>query len=294
MAKGGLDDGEVAAAGGKGSKVLHWRSCTPSPHAHHPPKMRAWLNRHSLATPYQQTITIILQLKAPGPHLFEPSAAMAHVSLPLSGANPGGRRSEDIGRGQIFDSSAFSSSATTDASSSGGLPSWSTTRSQYHLPQSEVLKGLANRFVHSTSYLYLYASMAFASLLTVVMSLMTDCPGTMFYVVEMLVNVVLVVEVGVRFVAFGRVSSEETKAIELATRGFPFLPGPLPLPSLTAILALHLQHPRSLPRLPLHPYPTHHLLFPRLLSLQSWLLQGRSRRQAGQGRGAAGLLPLDL
>jgi hypothetical protein len=223
---------------------------------------------------------------------------MAHVSLPLGGAASGGRRSEEIGRGQIFDSSAFSSSATTDASTSGGgsgLPSWSTTRSQYHLPQSEVLKGLANRFVHSTSYLYLYASMAFASLLTVVMSLMTDCPGTMFYVVEMLVNVVLVVEVGVRFVAFGRVSSEADTAGDIVSI-FPVSHLPLSprLPSLAAILALHLQHPRPLPRLPLHPHTAHHLLLSRLLSLQPWLFQGRSRRQARQGRGAPRFVPLDL
>lgn len=124
---------------------------------------------------------------------------MAHAALNMPNTGSG------IGTGQIFDASAL------HGSSSSSLPTWSNqpTRTQYHLPPSEVLKGLANRFVHSTAYLYLYASMAVASLFTVVLSLMTDCPGTIFYVLEMLVNLVLVVEVGVRFVAFGKVSSSQ-------------------------------------------------------------------------------------
>lgn len=76
--------------------------------------------------------------------------------------------------------------------------------SPYRLSREEVLKGLANRFVHSTTYLYLYATMAGLSLLTVVMSLLWTCPGPSFYLLELLVNVALVAEVGVRLVAFGK------------------------------------------------------------------------------------------
>lgn len=74
----------------------------------------------------------------------------------------------------------------------------------YGLTREEVLKGLANRFVHSTTYLYLYATMAFLSLVTVALSLLSTCPGPTFYALELLVNVALVIEVSIRFVAFGK------------------------------------------------------------------------------------------
>lgn len=79
-----------------------------------------------------------------------------------------------------------------------------TANGQHALSREEVLKGLANRFVHSTTYLYLYATMAFLSLMTVVMSLLWTCPGPAFYLLELVVNLVLVAEVGVRFLAFGK------------------------------------------------------------------------------------------
>lgn len=74
----------------------------------------------------------------------------------------------------------------------------------YTLSREEILKGLANRFVHSTTYLYLYATMAFLSLVTVVLSLLFTCPGPAFYVLELVVNLALVAEVSIRFVAFGK------------------------------------------------------------------------------------------
>ena len=63
----------------------------------------------------------------------------------------------------------------------------------------------SNRFVHSTVYLYLYGTMALVSLVTVIISLSTACPGVSFYILELVVNVVLVLEVGIRLVAFGKV-----------------------------------------------------------------------------------------
>lgn len=100
---------------------------------------------------------------------------------------------------------AVPSSATTDAhvfTSAFALPG--AHGPSYLVSREEALKGLANRFVHSTTYVYLYATMALLSLLTVVISLMTKCPGPAFYLLELVVNVVLMAEVGVRFIAFGK------------------------------------------------------------------------------------------
>lgn len=79
------------------------------------------------------------------------------------------------------------------------------TDHSYRMSREEVMKGLANRFVHSTVYLYLYGTMALVSLVTVIISLSTACPGVSFYILELVVNVVLVLEVGIRLVAFGKV-----------------------------------------------------------------------------------------
>ena len=47
--------------------------------------------------------------------------------------------------------------------------------------------------------------MALASLLTVVISLRSECPGTLFYALELIINLLLIAEVGIRLVAFGKV-----------------------------------------------------------------------------------------
>lgn len=87
------------------------------------------------------------------------------------------------------------------------------SRTHYFLTRSEVLKGVANRFVHSTAYLYFYASMALASIATVVLSLLQDCPGTLFYALELAINVGMIVEVGIRLTAFGKVSGERARGV---------------------------------------------------------------------------------
>ena len=48
--------------------------------------------------------------------------------------------------------------------------------------------------------------MAAASGLTVIMSLLQECPGTMFYVLELVINALLIAEVAIRAFAFGKVS----------------------------------------------------------------------------------------
>ena len=117
-------------------------------------------------------------------------------------ANGDGRapREASIGVGTVYDSNAFGGNAYSrdDAAQSAPL------RSHYFLSRDEILKGVANRFVHSSAYLYFYAGMALASLLTVVISLTSDCPGTLFYGLELAINLLLIAEVGIRLVAFGK------------------------------------------------------------------------------------------
>lgn len=102
------------------------------------------------------------------------------------------------------DDAAFDEPYTIDVLAPAYERQGMTGASPYRLSREEVLKGLANRFVHSTTYLYLYATMAGMSFLTVVISLLWTCPGPSFYMLELLVNVVLVAEVSVRLVAFGK------------------------------------------------------------------------------------------
>jgi len=74
----------------------------------------------------------------------------------------------------------------------------------HSLTRSEITRGIANRFVHSRTYIFLYLSMAALSVATVVLSLSTGCPGVAFYVLEIIINSTMIAEVGIRLVAFGR------------------------------------------------------------------------------------------
>ncbi|KAJ7225271.1 hypothetical protein GGX14DRAFT_637990 [Mycena pura] len=78
------------------------------------------------------------------------------------------------------------------------------TRSIYALTRSEITRGLANRFVHSRTYIFLYLGMAALSVTTVILSLSDGCPGLAFYILEVIINTSMILEVGIRFVAFGR------------------------------------------------------------------------------------------
>uniref|UniRef100_V5EW34 Ion transport domain-containing protein n=2 Tax=Kalmanozyma brasiliensis (strain GHG001) TaxID=1365824 RepID=V5EW34_KALBG len=108
-------------------------------------------------------------------------------------------REVSIGVGTVYDQTAFSSNGYTRPDDSHP-----PLRSHYFLSRNEILKGVANRFVHSSAYLYFYASMALASLLTVIISLTSDCPGSLFYGLELAINLLLIAEVGIRLVAFGK------------------------------------------------------------------------------------------
>ena len=77
-------------------------------------------------------------------------------------------------------------------------------RSIYALSRGEITRGVANRFVHSRIYICLYLGMAALSMTTVILSLKDGCPGLAFYILEFIVNATMILEVAVRFVAFGK------------------------------------------------------------------------------------------
>lgn len=83
---------------------------------------------------------------------------------------------------------------------------YSPSRSIYALTRKEITRGIANRFVHSRTYIVLYLVMAALSVTTVALSMSDGCPGLAFYILEVVINASMILEVGVRFVAFGRVS----------------------------------------------------------------------------------------
>lgn len=76
------------------------------------------------------------------------------------------------------------------------------------MTRKEVTRGLANRFVHSRAYVVLYLGMACLSVVTVGLSLANGCPTLPFYILELVINGAMILEVAIRFVAFGRVRSE--------------------------------------------------------------------------------------
>lgn len=78
------------------------------------------------------------------------------------------------------------------------------SRSQHYLSRNELLSGLANRFVFSSFYIWLYLSLALLSTTTVILSLLSDCPTLAFYLLELVINLAMIAEVCIRFVAFGK------------------------------------------------------------------------------------------
>ncbi|KAG0146038.1 hypothetical protein CROQUDRAFT_658011 [Cronartium quercuum f. sp. fusiforme G11] len=78
------------------------------------------------------------------------------------------------------------------------------SRSHYYLSREELIQGIANRFVFSQAYIYLYLSMAILSLTTVILSILSECPTLAFYILEIIINLAMILEVGIRLVAFGK------------------------------------------------------------------------------------------
>lgn len=79
------------------------------------------------------------------------------------------------------------------------------SRSLYALTRKEITRGIANRFVHSRTYIILYLTMAALSITTVALSLGSGCPPKAFYVLEFIINSAMILEVSIRLVAFGKV-----------------------------------------------------------------------------------------
>lgn len=78
-------------------------------------------------------------------------------------------------------------------------------RSLYALTRKEITRGIANRFVHSRTYIILYLTMAALSITTVALSLGSGCPPAAFYILEFVINSAMILEVTIRLVAFGKV-----------------------------------------------------------------------------------------
>ena len=80
------------------------------------------------------------------------------------------------------------------------------TRSIHAMTGDEIRKGIANRVIHSRTYIFLYLGMTALSITTVVLSTRDGCPGLAFYILEVIINSAMIAEVTIRFLAFGRVS----------------------------------------------------------------------------------------
>jgi hypothetical protein len=71
--------------------------------------------------------------------------------------------------------------SVNNGSSGSGGQSFQPTRSPYHLPTSEKLRGVANRIIFSRYYVLFYFVMMSLSMVTVVMSLMATSEFSFWY-----------------------------------------------------------------------------------------------------------------
>ena len=56
--------------------------------------------------------------------------------------------------------------------------------------------------------------MAALSITTVVLSLVEDCPGFAFFILEIIINATMIAEVSIRFVAYGRVRTRSLQVYQ--------------------------------------------------------------------------------
>ncbi|TPX36018.1 hypothetical protein SmJEL517_g01753 [Synchytrium microbalum] len=82
--------------------------------------------------------------------------------------------------------------------------------SSYKLTTSEIIHSGANRLLHSNFYKGLYLVMAVLSLISVGMSLSDTCPSGWFYILEAVVNLTMIAEVSIRFIALGKLYWKST------------------------------------------------------------------------------------
>ncbi|ORX82398.1 hypothetical protein K493DRAFT_320453 [Basidiobolus meristosporus CBS 931.73] len=62
----------------------------------------------------------------------------------------------------------------------------------------------AHQLVHSKFYTALYIVLAVLSLISVILSLIYECPGTFYIVLEIIVNTAMIVEVSIRLMVYGK------------------------------------------------------------------------------------------
>ncbi|KZT30852.1 hypothetical protein NEOLEDRAFT_1144378 [Neolentinus lepideus HHB14362 ss-1] len=74
----------------------------------------------------------------------------------------------------------------------------------YALSRKEIVHGIANRFVHSRTYIALYLVMVALSVTTAILGSMQKYPTLSFYILEIIINTSMICEVGVRVVALGK------------------------------------------------------------------------------------------
>ncbi|KAL0079267.1 hypothetical protein J3Q64DRAFT_1761839 [Phycomyces blakesleeanus] len=78
------------------------------------------------------------------------------------------------------------------------------SRTQHGLTKTEIIQGMANRFMYSRFYIILYLGLGLLSLSTIILSINETCPSPLFIVFEAIVNVAMILEVVVRLVALRR------------------------------------------------------------------------------------------
>ncbi|KAJ3096442.1 hypothetical protein HDU97_005901 [Phlyctochytrium planicorne] len=72
------------------------------------------------------------------------------------------------------------------------------------LSTNEVLHSLANRILHSSFYKWFYMAMALLSVVCSVLTFMQKCPHGLYYILEILVNLAMIIEVLIRVQALGK------------------------------------------------------------------------------------------
>ncbi|KAI7907276.1 uncharacterized protein BX663DRAFT_495395 [Cokeromyces recurvatus] len=91
--------------------------------------------------------------------------------------------------------------ASEDDHQTSLLPS---SRTQHSLTKSEIIQGMANRFMYSKFYIGLYLALAILSFVSIIMSLKEKCPSLLFIIFEAIINAAMIIEVIIRLLALGR------------------------------------------------------------------------------------------
>ncbi|KAL1934576.1 hypothetical protein VTP01DRAFT_6758 [Rhizomucor pusillus] len=86
----------------------------------------------------------------------------------------------------------------------GLLEEGRTRRTQHSLTRSEMIRGMANRFMYSQFYIILYLSLAVLSLISILLSLQETCPSLLFIIFESIINFAMIIEVTIRGLALQR------------------------------------------------------------------------------------------